>query len=54
MPLGSYNRAHDKTFFFFSEEARRIINYTTYTPTLPTQAMLQGNFCPADLHHHHH
>ncbi len=44
VPLGGYNRNHDKTFFFFSEEARRIINYTTFTPTLPTQAMLQGNF----------
>jgi len=44
VPLGNYNREHNKTFFFFSEEARRIINYTTYTPTLPTQGMLQGNF----------
>jgi len=44
VPLGGYNRNHDKTFFFFSEEAKRIINYTTFTPTLPTQGMLQGNF----------
>ena len=44
VPLGSYNREHNKTFFFYSEEVKRIINYTTYTPTLPTQAMLQGNF----------
>jgi hypothetical protein len=33
-----------KTFFFFSEEARRIITYTNFNPTLPTQAMLQGTF----------
>jgi Carboxypeptidase regulatory-like domain len=44
VPLGSYNREKNKLFFFYSEEARRIINYTTYTPTLPTQGMLQGNF----------
>jgi hypothetical protein len=44
VPLGSYNREKNKTFFFYSEEARRIINYTTYSPTLPTQGMLQGNF----------
>ncbi|HLK69019.1 MAG TPA: carboxypeptidase-like regulatory domain-containing protein [Bryobacteraceae bacterium] len=44
VPLGSYNRNHDKTFFFYSEEARRIINYATFNPTLPTTGMLQGNF----------
>src|SRR6185369_10209970 len=44
VPLGNYNRNHDKTFFFYSEEARRIINYTTLNPTLPTTDMLQGKF----------
>jgi hypothetical protein len=44
VPLGRYNHGHDKTFFFYSEEARRIINYTTFNPTLPSTAMLQGNF----------
>ena len=43
-PLGHYNKDKNKTFFFFSEEARRIINYTTYNPTWATQPMLQGNF----------
>jgi len=33
-----------KTFFFFSEEARRIITYTTFQPTLPTSGMAAGNF----------
>ena len=44
VPLGHYNREHNKTFFFYSEEARRIINYTTFNPTLPTTDMLNGNF----------
>ena len=44
VPLGHYNRDHNKTFFFFSEEARRIINYATFNPTWATQGMLQGNF----------
>jgi hypothetical protein len=44
VPLGRYNHGHDKTFFFYSEEARRIINYATFNPTLPTAGMLQGNF----------
>ncbi len=44
VPLGHYNRDKNKTFFLFSEEARRIINYATFNPTLPTQGMLQGNF----------
>jgi hypothetical protein len=41
--LGNYNRDKNKTFFFFSEEARRIHTYTTLNPTVPTPAMLQGN-----------
>jgi hypothetical protein len=44
VPLGSWNKDHNKTFFFFSEEARIIHTYTTFNPTLPTTGMLQGNF----------
>ena len=39
-----FNKDKNKTFFFFSEEARRIHTYTTFAPTLPTQGMLQGQF----------
>ena len=42
VPLGPKDK--HKTFFFFSEEARRIITYTTFNPVLPTAAMLQGTF----------
>lgn len=42
--FGKYNRQKNKTFFFYSEEIRRIINYATFNPTLPTTGMLQGNF----------
>jgi hypothetical protein len=42
VPLG--HRDKNKTFFFFSEEARRIHTYTTLSPTLPTQGMVQGIF----------
>ena len=42
--LGGWNKDKNKTFFFFSEEARRIHTYTTFNPTIPTTAMLQGNF----------
>jgi len=42
--FGGYNREKNKTFFFFSEEARRIINYATFNPTMPSKEMLQGNF----------
>lgn len=35
----------DKTFFFFSQEIRRVINYQTLTSSqVPTQDMLQGTF----------
>ena len=44
VPLGHYNKDKNKTFFFYSEEVRRIINYTTFNPTLPTTGMLQGTF----------
>jgi hypothetical protein len=32
----------NKTFFFYSQEWRKIINYATFNPTLPTTAMLTG------------
>ncbi len=41
---GKYNKDKNKTFFFYSQEHRRIITYTTFNPILPTQAMLQGTF----------
>jgi hypothetical protein len=41
---GHYNKDKNKTFFFFSEEARRIHTYTNFNPILPAQAMLTGNF----------
>jgi hypothetical protein len=34
----------NKTFFFFSEEFRRVINYNGSTVVVPTQAELQGIF----------
>jgi hypothetical protein len=39
-----YNKARNKTFFFYSMEWRKIINYSTFNPTLPTQGMINGNF----------
>ena len=42
--MGRWNKDKNKTFFFFSEEARRIITYTTFNPALPTASMLLGNF----------
>jgi hypothetical protein len=44
VPLGHYTKDKNKTFFFFSEEARRIHTYTTLNPTLPTTGMLAGTF----------
>jgi hypothetical protein len=37
-----------KTFFFFSEEARRVITYPTFNSTVPTAALRQGIF-PQDV-----
>lgn len=34
----------DKTFFFFSQEFRRVINYATVTALLPTNAEMSGDF----------
>jgi len=39
-----YNSRKDKTFFFFSEEFRRVITYGTVAGTVPTSQMLQGTF----------
>jgi hypothetical protein len=39
-----YNTNRDKTFFFYSQELRRIITYTTTSGYLPSAAMEQGNF----------
>jgi hypothetical protein len=36
------NKLKDKTFFFYSQEWRKIINYTTFNPTLPTTGMVSG------------
>ena len=41
---GKFNKDKNKDFFFYSQEWRRIITYTTFNPTLPTQGMLQGQF----------
>jgi hypothetical protein len=41
---GIYNSDRKKTFFFFSEEARRVITYSTFDPVLPSQANLAGTF----------
>jgi Carboxypeptidase regulatory-like domain/TonB dependent receptor/TonB-dependent Receptor Plug Domain len=41
---GIYNTDRKKTFFFFSEEVRRVITYTSFDPVLPSQANLNGNF----------
>ncbi|MBS1856049.1 MAG: carboxypeptidase regulatory-like domain-containing protein [Acidobacteria bacterium] len=39
---GKFNKDRNKTFFFYSQEHRRVITYTTFNPTLPTQSMLTG------------
>ncbi len=44
VPLGHYNKDKNKTFFFFSEEARRIHTYNTLNPVLPTPSMVAGTF----------
>src|ERR1051326_4910042 len=41
--FGNYNKDHNKTFFFYSEEVRRIIQYVNFNPTWPTTGMVQGN-----------
>jgi hypothetical protein len=39
-----YNKDKNKTFFFFSEEFRRVITYASGTATLPETGWLGGNF----------
>src|ERR1035438_1618452 len=41
---GKFNKDKNKTFFFYSQEHRRIITYTNFNPILPTAAMVQGTF----------
>jgi len=42
---GGYNTARDKTFFFFSQEIRRVTVYgTTTSSAIPTLGMLDGTF----------
>jgi len=41
--FGRFNKEKNKTFFFYSEEIRRIIQYVTFNPTWPTVGMTQGN-----------
>jgi outer membrane receptor protein involved in Fe transport len=41
---GLYNKNKDKTFFFVSEEFRRVITYASGTAVLPTSGMLNGTF----------
>ena len=41
---GKFNKEKNKTFFFYSQEWRKIINYATFNPTaVPTTGMLAGN-----------
>src|SRR5580700_3509726 len=39
-----YNKDKNKTFFFFSEEFRRVVQYAGGTATLPETGWLGGNF----------
>jgi hypothetical protein len=39
---GHYNKDKNKSFFFYSQEWRKIITYATFNPTLPTSGMLTG------------
>ncbi len=41
---GIYNKDRNKTFFFWSQEFRRVITYGTPQATLPTPAEIQGQF----------
>ena len=44
IPYGSRSRQNNHTFFFWSEEFRRVITYSTVLATVPTTAMKQGIF----------
>ncbi|HEY7401897.1 MAG TPA: carboxypeptidase regulatory-like domain-containing protein [Candidatus Angelobacter sp.] len=39
-----YNESRNKTFFFYSEEIRRIVTFTTFNATVPNQQERQGIF----------
>jgi hypothetical protein len=41
---GVFNTKKDKTFFFFSQEFRRVITYGTAQATVPTTAEVNGTF----------
>lgn len=41
---GLYNSNKKKTFFFYSEEVRRVLTYTTFDPILPSQQNINGTF----------
>src|ERR1039458_8325437 len=41
---GKFNKDKNKTFFFYSQEHRRIITYTNFNPILPPAAIGQGAF----------
>jgi hypothetical protein len=41
---GVYNEAKNKTFFFFSQEFRRVITYSNFIASVPTAAERQGIF----------
>jgi hypothetical protein len=41
---GVYNTDKKKTFFFYSQEVRRVITYTSLNAIVPTAAERQGNF----------
>ncbi|MBZ5725631.1 MAG: carboxypeptidase regulatory-like domain-containing protein [Acidobacteriia bacterium] len=41
---GHFNKDKNKTFFFFSQEYRRVITYATVTALVPTAAEKQGIF----------
>jgi hypothetical protein len=41
---GKYNRDKNKSFFFYSQEFRRIIQYTTFQSTIPTANERKGIF----------
>ena len=44
-PLAFGKREQNKTFFFFSQEWHKVINYATFNPlAVPTVEMLSGNF----------
>src|SRR4051812_11765782 len=46
---GHYNTEKDKTYFFYSEEIRRIVTSSTTQPQVPTASELQGIFDATNL-----